>query len=392
MSYTTLAQSAVDWALSKVGCAYSQAKRTQEDIFDCSSLVARAYSAQGKRWKYGGSVPTSNKEIYDDDFELLWPTTYAQIGKSFGGASVINMARQPGDLQFLCTDSGTSRANKITHVTMVATPTQIVHARGTKYGVCTNSISLYAGKVCGVVRYNPACALRLGMKGYRTLRLQQALNAHGADIREDGEFGEKTQKALKVFQADHGCGATGETDLATLNALGLNAEVKPLSQSTGSEPSNQNPILVTGGSVHIRTGPGKEYDSVMIAHAGDVLHGIDAEGWNPSCWTAKCAGSARSTVRCRTPDPHNDRPPRQETGVEGFLLLGADEPNVHSLASNRRMISHEVSGSRSNSARASSLAAICQAKWRRGTDRKRRANNAFSRTISSSCPRRAHIS
>ena len=37
MSYTSLAQSAVDWALSKVGCAYSQAKRTQEDIFDCSS-------------------------------------------------------------------------------------------------------------------------------------------------------------------------------------------------------------------------------------------------------------------------------------------------------------------------------------------------------------------
>ena len=42
MSYTTLAQSAADWALSKVGCAYSQARRTQEDIFDCSSLVARA--------------------------------------------------------------------------------------------------------------------------------------------------------------------------------------------------------------------------------------------------------------------------------------------------------------------------------------------------------------
>ena len=104
---------------------------------------------------------------------------------------------------------------------------------------------------------------------------------YGADISEDGEFGEKTQKALKVFQADHGCGATGETDLATLNALGLNAEAKPLSQSTGNEPSSQKPILVTGGSVHIRTGPGTEFDSVMIAHAGDVLHGIDAEGWSP---------------------------------------------------------------------------------------------------------------
>ena len=47
MSYTSLAQSTADWALSKVGCAYSQAQRTQENIFDCSSLVARTYSAQG---------------------------------------------------------------------------------------------------------------------------------------------------------------------------------------------------------------------------------------------------------------------------------------------------------------------------------------------------------
>ena len=38
---------------------------------------------------------------------------------------------------------------------------------------------------------------------------------------------------------------------------------------------------VVADSLNIRTGPGKEYDSVMIAHAGDVLHGIDAEGWNP---------------------------------------------------------------------------------------------------------------
>ena len=43
VSYTTLAQSTADWALSKVGCAYSQAQRTQEDIF---SLVARACFAQ----------------------------------------------------------------------------------------------------------------------------------------------------------------------------------------------------------------------------------------------------------------------------------------------------------------------------------------------------------
>lgn len=37
-----------------------------------------------------------------------------------------------------------------------------------------------------------------------------------------------------------------------------------------------------------------------------------------SCRTAKCAGSARNTVRRRTPVPHKDRSPRQETCVEGL--------------------------------------------------------------------------
>ena len=81
-----IAADAAAWALSKVSCPYSQEKRNQDGIFDCSSLVARAYAAQGKRWRYGGSVPRSNQEVYDDDFELLWPETYSEIGKKFGGA------------------------------------------------------------------------------------------------------------------------------------------------------------------------------------------------------------------------------------------------------------------------------------------------------------------
>lgn len=137
MNSEAITARAAEWALGKVGCAYSQTKRTQENIFDCSSLVARAYSAQGKRWRYGGSVPTSTKEVYDDDFELLWPESYASIGKSFGGKSVLRKARQPGDLQFLCTDSDTGRSNRITHVAMMADEDQIVHARSTRYGVGT---------------------------------------------------------------------------------------------------------------------------------------------------------------------------------------------------------------------------------------------------------------
>lgn len=156
---SSIAQKAAEWALSKVGCAYSQARRTQEGVFDCSSLVARAYSAQGKKWKYGGSVPISMYEVYDDEFELLWPESYAEIGKSFGGKNAVNLANQEGDLQYICTDSDTERSNRITHVAMVASSSRIVHARSTRYGVRTDSISLYSGKICAIVRYNPSCNL-----------------------------------------------------------------------------------------------------------------------------------------------------------------------------------------------------------------------------------------
>jgi hypothetical protein len=76
MNYTEIATGARDWALKRIGCRYSQARRTQENIFDCSSLITRAYSAQSKAWKYGGGrVPLSCYEVYDDDFELLWRPT-----------------------------------------------------------------------------------------------------------------------------------------------------------------------------------------------------------------------------------------------------------------------------------------------------------------------------
>lgn len=83
---STVNEKAVKWTLSKIGYEYSQAKRTQENYFDCSSLVARAYQAAGDPFTCSGApIPTSNKEVYDDNFELLWPEKYADIGKKMGG-------------------------------------------------------------------------------------------------------------------------------------------------------------------------------------------------------------------------------------------------------------------------------------------------------------------
>ena len=268
-----IAADAAAWALSKVGRPYSQEKRNQDGVFDCSSLVARAYAAQGKRWRYGGSVPRSNQEVYDDDFELLWPKEYSEIGKKFGGADVLERANQPGDLQFLCTDSGTSRLNRITHVAMVADAKNIVHARGKAYGVCVNRISHYAGKVCAVARFNPEGTLRAGMKGWRTLALQQKLNALGASLEMDGEYGSTTAGAVKAFQYARNLPATGEADRATLEALGL------IAADSGS--GTENVVRITGDTVNVRRGPGTDYESIAIARKGDTLPAVAADGWRP---------------------------------------------------------------------------------------------------------------
>ena len=204
-TYRETAAAAASLALSKVGCPYSQAKRTQPGIYDCSSLVARVYKAQGKKWKYGGSVPISCDEVYDDDFELLWPNSYADIGRKMGGKDVIAKATQPGDVQYLCTDSSTSRSNKITHVAMVSDKNRIVHARGARYGVVTSPINLYAGKVCAVVRYNPACSLQIGMKGWRTLALQKALFARGYSVSPDGSSGARPKRRSARFKNRAAC-------------------------------------------------------------------------------------------------------------------------------------------------------------------------------------------
>ena len=200
IDHAAVAARAVKWALDKLGYPYSQPQRAKPTHFDCSSLVARAYSAQGMPWdKVGNEIPTSTQEVYSDYFELLWPKDYAQIGRTFGTTGVINKAKQPGDLQFICTNPKTSRANKITHVTMVVDSTQIVHARGTEYGVRKDDIELYKGKICAVVRYNPDAPLRKGMRGLRVEALQKALNLKGANLKVDGVYGEKTRKAAVKY-------------------------------------------------------------------------------------------------------------------------------------------------------------------------------------------------
>jgi hypothetical protein len=169
-------------------------------------------------------------------------------------------------------------------VAMVASDTKIVHARGTAYGVRKDSISLYAGKICALIRYNPDCDLVYGHKGFRTKALQKALNANGADLTGDGEFGPKTQAAVKAFQKAKGLPVTGKGDPATRAALGLAPAVTDPAVEAPAEPATPAPtagVRVTGGTVNIRTGPGTSYDIVKAVKKGSILTPVDTEGWRP---------------------------------------------------------------------------------------------------------------
>lgn len=111
------AQAAIDFAISKLGCPYSQALRNDGKHFDCSSLVYYAWLNAGINISPGsignaGTTYTESKYL-------------EEVGQIVSISD--NSELQPGDLIFLTSkaDRGT---RKISHVVMYIGNNQIVHA------------------------------------------------------------------------------------------------------------------------------------------------------------------------------------------------------------------------------------------------------------------------
>ena len=274
---TMTALGAVRYMRSIIGCKYSQEKRLEKNYYDCSSAIARAYMDQGKQWPYRGPVPISCDLVYDDELRLIWPASYNVIGRIMGGMDTILKAIQPGDIQFICTDSDTTRANRITHVAMVLDEETIGHARGKAYGVCTNTIGKYSGRICAVARYDPAGPLRKEMKGRRTMELQQKLVSLGYRLSVDGDYGSETETAVRELQRSRGLRMTGEADRDLYVSLGMGTERKASGASAASE--NGAALIITGDTVNIRSGPGIAFDIVHTARKRELYETV--EGWLP---------------------------------------------------------------------------------------------------------------
>lgn len=115
--------------------------------------------------------------------------------------------------------------------------------------------------------------LRRGDKGDDVRAMQRALLIWDGECLPkygaDGDFGGETEAALKRFQAAKGLPETGVYDAVTERAL------------TGI--GRPQTLLITGGSVYVRSAPNTDGRILGVVHQGDTLpyQGQDSEnGWH----------------------------------------------------------------------------------------------------------------
>lgn len=107
----------------------------------------------------------------------------------------------------------------------------------------------------------PDESLRRGDSGDAVTAMQKALLVWDPDCLPkwgaDGDFGEETEEAVKAYQKAAGLPVTGVYDAATKKSL--------------TSIGKQKNVLVTGGSVNVRTAPGYDTKVLGVAHKGDLL-------------------------------------------------------------------------------------------------------------------------
>ena len=138
--------------------------------------------------------------------------------------------------------------------------------------------------------------LRKGDEGEAVKLLQEYLVKLGYDLGErgiDGDFGSKTEGAVKAYQIDAGLDDDGV--FGTKTHAALMSAIDALDSVPAVKPEPVGDLIVKGGTWRIRTGPGTAYPTAGYAKGGERLTGIDPGKWTPVlykgevCWISKGA-------------------------------------------------------------------------------------------------------
>ncbi|MBQ8508038.1 MAG: peptidoglycan-binding protein [Clostridia bacterium] len=132
--------------------------------------------------------------------------------------------------------------------------------------------------------------LSRGMEGDAVKALQQNLMKLGFDLPKygaDGDFGSETEEALKAFQTLVGLPVTGIYDAATDNEMegalvALEQVIPSVPEAPAPEPETSvtgDAVCITGGTVNVRSGPGKQYQVLDVAKKGETYPAVNMDGW-----------------------------------------------------------------------------------------------------------------
>ena len=121
--------------------------------------------------------------------------------------------------------------------------------------------------------------LRRGMLGEDVRTMQEYLIRLGYSVGEDGpdgDFGRNTEDAVKAFQ--HASGLDDDGEYGPLSHEAMLAAMEALEDAPEVKEPDGVGLMVKDGSWNIRTGPGREFSIAGVAHGGDRLEAVDADG------------------------------------------------------------------------------------------------------------------
>ena len=132
--------------------------------------------------------------------------------------------------------------------------------------------------------------LKKGSTGSDVKTLQELLNQFGAALAVDGDFGSKTESAVKAFQKKAGLKQDGKYGDQTHAALMAAIADNDVGQQTQTEPESEPEqtsgtkvkIVCESGTVNIRVGNGTDYGRISAVKDGTEFEYVAtaANGWH----------------------------------------------------------------------------------------------------------------
>ena len=190
-------------------------------VADCSGLGYWAFRELGGRMYHGSN--TMWQEYVTGRTELV-------SGRRADGGEMF-----PGDPVFMVRESGGVKIRH--HVGYYVGGGQVIEAKGTASGVAAGPVSKWQETAHWVnveypegVIFRMRNVLRKGSSGMEVRDLQEMLTGAGYPLEADGVFGEKTEAAVRAFQADHGLttdGICGKNTWAALEPDKKDAPAQP---------------------------------------------------------------------------------------------------------------------------------------------------------------------